>query len=100
MKNKQTSEDFNISDQNTKSNLFTPSSSRTFMMFWLALILCVSGFTITATAQQDGRRLSNAGESTTKASDGTWYLQRSQLGFTGVAFGTNDDQPASGAYLP
>ena len=42
MKNKQTSEDFNISDQNTKSNLFTPSSSRTFMMFWLALILCVN----------------------------------------------------------
>ncbi len=66
MKNKQPPEDFNISDQNTKTNLFKNTSSRTFTMFLLALALCISGFTITATAQQDGRRLQNSGDIASK----------------------------------
>lgn len=66
MKNKQTPDDFNISANNTESNLFTTFSSRTFTMFLLALTLCISGFTITAAAQQDGRRLQNSGDIASK----------------------------------
>ncbi len=32
--------------------------------------------------------------------DGTWYLQRSQLGFTGVAFGAAGDKPVPNALFP
>ena len=31
---------------------------------------------------------------------GTWYLQRSQAGFTGVAFGTAGDKPVPNAFVP
>ncbi len=33
-----------------------------------------------------------------KPSSGTWYLNRSQLGFTGIAFGTGTDQPTPADY--
>ncbi|MEJ7862863.1 MAG: hypothetical protein WKF90_14625, partial [Pyrinomonadaceae bacterium] len=32
--------------------------------------------------------------------DGTWYLQRSQAGFTGVAFGNATDKPVPNAFVP
>jgi len=32
--------------------------------------------------------------------DGTWYLQRSQAGFTGVAFGATTDKPIPNAFIP
>ncbi len=32
--------------------------------------------------------------------DGTWYLQKSQLGFTGVAFGADTDKPVPSAFVP
>jgi len=32
--------------------------------------------------------------------NGTWYLQRSQAGFTGVAFGSAGDRPAPNAFIP
>jgi hypothetical protein len=31
--------------------------------------------------------------------NGTWYLQRSAAGFTGVAFGTNADKPVPNAFV-
>jgi hypothetical protein len=31
-----------------------------------------------------------------RPSNGTWYLNRSQLGFTGIAFGQSGDKPVSG----
>ncbi len=30
---------------------------------------------------------------------GTWYLQRSTAGFTGVAFGESTDKPAPNAFV-
>jgi hypothetical protein len=30
---------------------------------------------------------------------GTWYLQRSTAGFTGVAFGAPTDQPVPGVFV-
>ncbi|MCA1637968.1 MAG: VCBS repeat-containing protein, partial [Acidobacteria bacterium] len=33
-----------------------------------------------------------------RPSNGTWYLQRSQLGFTGVAFGLEGDLPIPADY--
>jgi hypothetical protein len=32
--------------------------------------------------------------------DGTWYLLRSQAGFTGVAFGAETDKPVPNAFVP
>jgi FG-GAP-like repeat len=63
MKNKLIPEDFNISDQNTKSNLFTDAFSRIFMTVGLTIIFCISCFILTATAQNDGRRLSSKTDS-------------------------------------
>jgi hypothetical protein len=33
-----------------------------------------------------------------RPSNGTWYLQRSQLGFTGIQFGTGGDLPVPADY--
>ncbi|MFN2393994.1 MAG: FG-GAP repeat domain-containing protein, partial [Pyrinomonadaceae bacterium] len=33
-----------------------------------------------------------------RPSNGIWYLQRSQLGFTGIAFGTIEDKPVPADY--
>jgi hypothetical protein len=33
-----------------------------------------------------------------RPSTGVWYLQRSSLGFTGIAFGTSEDKPAAADY--
>jgi len=35
-----------------------------------------------------------------RSSDGTWYLNRSAQGFTGITFGSNGDKPAPNAYVP
>ena len=35
-----------------------------------------------------------------RPSDGIWYIQRSQSGFTGIAFGAADDKPIPNAFVP
>ena len=35
-----------------------------------------------------------------RIADGTWYLNRSTAGFTGVQFGQSGDKPTPGAFLP
>jgi FG-GAP-like repeat len=82
MNNKLSPEDFQISGQNTESNLFTTASTRTFVMFWLTLILCISGFILTATAQQAERRLPNPGDTASKADLPEISGQTTELGGT------------------
>jgi hypothetical protein len=35
-----------------------------------------------------------------RPSNGVWYLQRSQAGFTGVTFGASEDKPVPNAFVP
>jgi hypothetical protein len=34
-----------------------------------------------------------------RLSNGTWYLNRSTQGFTGVAFGASEDRPVPGSFV-